>query len=64
VTGLIAANQSIRLEDRVGRPVELSGSLRSPMAIGPAKKGADTINASELQPVVVTSLRPSNAKCR
>jgi hypothetical protein len=64
VTGLIAANESIQLERRVGKPVEIAGTLRSPMVIGPRTKDAGTIDAIELQPVIVTSLRPASAKCR
>jgi hypothetical protein len=64
VTGLIAANETIQLERRVGKPVEIAGTLRSPMVIGPRTKDAGTIDATELQPVVVTSLRPASAKCR
>jgi hypothetical protein len=64
VTGLIAANPGVRLEDRVGEAVELSGTLRPPMAIGSPQQGADTLAITELQPVIVRSLKPASAPCK
>jgi hypothetical protein len=64
VTGLIAANTTIRLEDRVGRPVEVFGTLRSPMAIGSPPKGADTLAVTEMQPMIVRSLKPASVQCK
>jgi hypothetical protein len=64
VTGLVAANQGIRLEDRIGKAVEVSGTLRPPMAIGSPEKGADTLAVTELQPMIVRSLKPASAQCK
>jgi hypothetical protein len=64
VTGLIAANQGIRLEDWVGKAVEVSGTLRPPMAIGSPQKGADTPAVSELLPIIVRSLKLASADCK
>jgi hypothetical protein len=68
VTGLIAGNQGIRLEDRIGKAVEVSGTLRPPMAIGSAvgsaEKGADTLAVTELQPMVVRSLKLASVQCK
>jgi hypothetical protein len=64
VTGLIAANQGIRLEDWVGKAVEVSGTLRPPMAIGSLQKGADTPVVSELPPMIVRSLKLASAHCK
>jgi hypothetical protein len=64
VTGLIAANTTIRLEDRVGKPVEVSGTLRPPMAIGSPQKGADTLAVTEMQPMIVRSLKAASAQCK
>jgi hypothetical protein len=64
VTGLIAANTVIRLEDRIGKAVEVSGTLRPPMAIGSPQKGADTLAATEMQPMIVRSLKPATGPCK
>jgi hypothetical protein len=64
VTGLIAANTGVRLEDRVGKAVEVSGTLRPPMAIGSPQKGADTLAVTEIQPMIVRSLKPASAPCK
>ena len=64
ITGLIAANQSVALEKRVGQAVEVSGTLRPPMAIGPPQKGADTPEFTELQPMIVRTLKPATAQCK
>jgi hypothetical protein len=64
VTGLIAANTNIRLEDRIGKAVEVSGTLRPPMAIGSPQKGADTLAVTEFQPMIVRSLKPASAPCK
>jgi hypothetical protein len=64
LTGLIAANQQVRLEDRIGKAVEVSGTLRPPMAIGSPQKGADTLAITELQPMIVRSLKPATAQCK
>lgn len=64
ITGLIAANQSVALEKRVGEAVEVSGTLRPPMAIGPPQKGADTPEFTELQPMIVRTLKPATAQCK
>jgi hypothetical protein len=64
ITGLIAANQSVALEKRVGEAVEVSGTLRPPMAIGAPTKGADTLAVTELQPMIVRTLKPATAQCK
>jgi len=64
VTGLIAANQGVRFEDRIGKAVEVSGTLRPPMAIGSPQKGADTLAVTEMQPMMVRSLKPATAQCK
>jgi hypothetical protein len=64
ITGLIAANQGVALERRVGEAVEVSGTLRPPMAIGAPQKGADTLAVTELQPMIVRSLKPASAQCK
>jgi hypothetical protein len=64
VTGLIAANQGIRLEDRIGQAVEVSGTLRPPMAIGSPQKGADTLAVTEMQPMIVRSLKLASVQCK
>jgi hypothetical protein len=64
VTGLIAGNQGIRLEDRIGKAVEVSGTLRPPLAIGSAEKGADTLAVTELQPMIVRSLKLASVQCK
>jgi hypothetical protein len=64
VTGLIAANQGIRLEDRIGKAVEVSGTLRPPMAIGSPQKGADTLAVTEMQPMIVRSLKLASVQCK
>jgi hypothetical protein len=64
VIGLISANQDVRLEDRVGKPVEVSGTLRPPMAIGSPPNGADTVDVAELQPMIVRSLKAASTQCR
>ena len=64
VTGLIAANQGIRLEDRIGKPVEVSGTLRPPMVIGSPQKDADTLAVNELQPMIVRAPKPASVQCK
>ena len=64
VTGLIAANQGVRFEDRIGKAVEVSGTLRPPMAIGSPQKGADTLADHEMQPMIVRALKPASVQCK
>lgn len=64
VTGLISANESVRFDSVVGKAVEVSGTLRPPMAIGSPTKGADTPEITEIQPMIVRTLKPANAQCK
>jgi hypothetical protein len=63
VTGLIGANQGVRLEDVVGKAVTVSGTMRPPMVIGSPQKGADSPEMTELQPMIVRTLKPASAQC-
>jgi len=64
VTGLISANESVRFDSVVGKAVEVSGTLRPPMAIGSPTKGADSPEITEIQPMIVRTLKPASAQCK
>ncbi len=64
VTGLISANGGVRLDAVVGKAVVVSGTMRPPMAIGSPPKGADSPEMTELQPMIVRSLKAASVQCR